>query len=109
MISFACIVQEDAVPDSVRETLSTELARIGTSIFGGDAEKVTVDFTEIPSGSGFRGGEPSSASLVSSSVPVGTDAEARTRLLQEVNDMWYRVTGCASDDLLVSALDTPGA
>jgi hypothetical protein len=109
MISFACIVQEGAVPLPVRETLSTELARIGTDIFGGEAAAVAVDFTEIPSGSGFRGGEPSRASLVSGSVPVGTATEPRNRFLREVSEMWCRVTGCNSDDLLVSAMDSPGA
>ena len=57
MIEFACIVQEGVISEELRPRLASELARISTSILGGDPNEVDVGFTEIPRGFGFRGGE----------------------------------------------------
>ena len=105
MIAFTCVVQEGCVPEDLRPDLAAGLARVSTSILGGSPNNVTVEFKEIPRGYGFRGGEPSTTSMVRGSVPDGCDQEVRVRLLQELSDMWRKITGCTVDELVMSARD----
>ncbi len=105
MLSFDCIIQEGVIPDDLRPELASELARIITSIVGGDPAEVGVEFTVIPKGFGFRGGELSTTSIVRGQVPPGCDQEVRVRVMQEILDMWKAKTGCATDELIVSARD----
>ncbi len=105
MISFNCTVQEGAIPDSVRPELVSGLTRISESVMGASADDVDVQFTEIPKGFGFRGGELSTTSLVRGQVPAGCEQELRVEFMQRICDMWCRVTGCTTDELVVSARD----
>lgn len=105
MINFTCIIQEGVIPDDLRPNLVSELARISTSILGGSPDDVDVEFTVIPHGYGFRGGELSTTSLVSGHIPPGCEQETRVRLMQEICDMWCETTGCSVDELVVSARD----
>ena len=103
MIEFNCTVQEGYIPESIRPELVSELTRIASSVIGED--DVDVRFTEIPKGFGFRGGELSTTSLVRGQVPAGCDQELRVEFMQQICDMWTRVTGCTTDELVVSARD----
>ena len=105
MISFNCIVQEGTIPPRLRPELKSVLARISTSLLGGSPEDVAVEFTEIPRGFGFRGGELSTTSMVRGSIPPGCVQEVRVDLMQQICDMWCATTGCATDELIVSARD----
>lgn len=105
MISFKCIVQEGCVPQEIRPDLTAELARSSTSILGGSPDDVEVEFDEIPEGYGFRGGEPSTTSLVRGHIPDGCHQAVRIQLLHEISDIWCQITGCATDELVVSARD----
>ena len=103
MIEFNCTVQEGYIPESIRPELVSELTRIASSVIGED--DVDVRFTEIPKGFGFRGGELSTTSLVRGQVAAGCDQELRVEFMQQICDMWTRVTGCTTDELVVSARD----
>ena len=103
MIEFNCTVQEGVIPESIRPELVSELGRITASVIGDD--DVDVQFTEIPRGFGFRGGELSTTSLVRGQVPAGCEQELRVEFMQQICDMWTRVTGCTTDELVVSARD----
>ena len=105
MISFNCIIQEGVIPDDLRPNLVSELARISTSILGGSPDDVDVEFTVIPHGYGFRGGELSTTSLVSGQIPPGCEQATRVQLMQQICDMWCETTGCSVDELVVSARD----
>jgi len=105
MISFDCIVQEGVISPRLRPELKSALARISTSLLGGSPGEVTVEFTEIPRGFGFRGGELSTTSLVRGLIPPGCRQEVRVDLMQQICDMWCATTGCATDELIVSARD----
>ena len=105
MIDFNCIVQEGCVPDEIRPELASGLARAAVSILGGDADKVEVEFSEIPRGFGFRGGEVSTTSMVRGRIPPGCDQDTRVRLMRAVSDVWTEAVGCSEDELVVSARD----
>ena len=104
MIDFNCIVQEGFVSEDIRPKLAKELAQISTSILGGSPRDVEVEFNEIPQGFGFRGGEPSSTSLVRGIID-GCEQEVRVKLLYKIGDMWCAVSGCSPDELVVSVRD----
>ena len=105
MISFNCIVQEGVIPPRLRPDLKSELARISTSLLGGSPADVEVEFTVIPHGFGFRGGEISTTSMVRGLIPPGCAQEVRVDLMQRICDRWCEITGCATDELIVSARD----
>ena len=105
MISFNCIVQEGVVAPRLWPDLKSSLAQISTSLLGGSPEEVEVEFTVIPYGFGFRGGELSTTSVVRGSIPPGCSQEMRVNLMQRICDMWCETTGCAADELIVSARD----
>lgn len=105
MVSFNCTVQEGFIPESVRPELVSELTAIAVSMMGASTDDVDVKFTEIPRGFGFRGGELSTTSLVRSQVPPGCEQELRVEFMQRICDMWCRVVGCSTDELVVSARD----
>ena len=105
MISFNCVIQEGVIPDDLRPTLSSELSRISAEALGGSAEDVTVEYTVIPHGFGFRGGEISTTSSVRGQLTAPLDQETRVVLLQQLCDMWCEVTGCSIHEVIVSARD----
>ncbi len=105
MIEFNCTVQEGVIPDSIRAELVSGLTRISVSVMGVSSDEVDVQFTEIPKGFGFRGGELSTTSLVRGQAPYGCEQELRVEFMQRICDMWCRVTGCSTDELVVSARD----
>ena len=105
MIDFNCIVQEGVIPNEIRPKLASELARISSSVLGISPGDVTVGFRDVRETYGFRGGEISTTSLVSGHVSGGIEQSARVELLQQICDMWCEVTGCTTDELVVSARD----
>ena len=105
MITFNCTIQEGIVPDDLRPQLASELARITTGFVGGNPDEVSVNWIEIPHGFGFRGGRLSTTSAVRGEIPPGLQQETRVELMQSIQDMWMGLTGCTTDELVVSARD----
>jgi hypothetical protein len=75
--------------------------------FGDAPERVEIRWLPVPEGFGFTAGEPSRASLVVRSVPVGWDDALRERFLSQVCRLWQEVTGCTQDEIMVTAFDGP--
>lgn len=105
MISFNCVVQEGAIPDELRPRLASELARISASVLGGSAADVKVDFREVRNGYGFRGGEISTTSMVQGQLAQACEQSTRVELLTRICDGWRELTGCDTEELVVSARD----
>lgn len=105
MISFNCTLQEGVIPDELRPKLASELARISTSVLGGSAADVKVDFREVRNGYGFRGGEISTTSMVQGQLAQACEQSTRVELLTQICDMWQALTGCTTDELVASARD----
>ena len=84
MINFECIVQEGCVPEDARPRLTAELVRIGASVLGGSPGDVDVEFTEVPRGFGFRGGKPSTTSIVGVRLPDGSEPRKWALMLREI-------------------------
>ena len=105
MINFECIVQEGCVPEDVRPELAAGLVRISTSLLGGSPDDVDIEFNEIPKGFGFRGGKPTTTSVVEVRIPDGSEPKKRAMLLREIGVMWCEVVGCSTGEFAASARD----
>ncbi len=106
MIHYNCIVQENHVPESTRAELVSGLTQVTAQVLGASPGDIQVQFMEIPHGAGYRGGELSTTSLVRGSIPPGCEQPVREKLLESICAMWCDVTGCADDEVVVSASDS---
>ena len=103
-ISFACTMQEGQIPAGTREQLAQALADVSKEVANLDLAG-EVEFSDIPRGFGFRGGEPSTTSLVRGSVPGGIDQDTRVALMTRICDVWSDISGATIDELVVSVRD----
>ncbi len=105
-VSYSCTMQEGQVADDVRAKLADGLRQVTADVLGEAPDDVPVDFSDIPTGFGFRGGEPSTTSLVRGSIVGGVTQDVREDLMRRICDMWMEISGCTVDELVVSARDT---
>ena len=105
MITCNCTIQEGVLTDEQRRVLSERLVQTGASVLSVAPDDITVIFEVIPHGFGFRGGEISSTSSVTTRIPDGLSQEKRVEFMQAVQDMWMEVTGQTTAELVVSAAD----
>ncbi|MFC8248491.1 hypothetical protein [Streptomyces chartreusis] len=59
-------------------------------------------FLDVPTGSGFTGGEPSRASVIEATHRAGRPLETRQKILSDISRAWSDITGQAEHDLMVS-------
>ena len=104
-VTFRCTMQEGQVDEGTRAVLADGLRRIAVDLLGESADDVPVSFSDIPAGFGFRGGAPSTTSLVRGAIVGGVDQELREQVMRAVIEMWTDVSGCTVDELIVSAAD----
>ena len=105
MISFEIFVQEGCVSEGFRPSLESALESVCGDVLGPEAGPVAIAWTVIAKGHGFRGGLPSTTSLVRGRIPDGCARATRERLLRSIGAQWCRLTSCAQDEVIVSARD----
>jgi hypothetical protein len=104
---YACIIQEGQSADQRREALATGLRRIGQEAFGDDPSATEINWIAIKKGFAWTAGEPSTASIIVRSVPVGLPLAEREAFMRKVCDLWAEVTGCSIKEIVVTAWDGP--
>ncbi len=104
-VSFNCTMQEGQIGEDARSQLAAGLQQITQNVLSEAPEDVPVTFSDIPAGFGFRGGDPSTTSLVRGSIVGGITQDVREDLMRRICDMWMEISGCTVDDLVVSARD----
>jgi hypothetical protein len=107
MADYVCVIQAGQAADRSRDTLADGLRRIGRDAFGDDPEAIDISWRPVERGFAWTAGEPSIASLIIRSVPVGFPDDRRERFLSAVTELWTSATGCASNDVVVTAWDGP--
>ena len=105
MIDFECTVQEGCVGADLRPRLEQAVESVCNEVLGVESGPVNVSWVEVRKGFGFRGGEPSTTSLVRGRIPDGCSRETRGRLLHALGETWRRIAGAAEDEVIVSARD----
>ncbi len=104
-VSFDCTMQEGQIGEELRGQLAVALQEITQDVLGESPDDVPVTFSDIPEGYGFRGGEPSTTSLVRGSIVGGVTQEVREDFMRRICDRWMEISGCTVDELVVSARD----
>ena len=104
-VSFRCTMQEGQIDEPTRERLAVGLRQVAVEVLGEAEADAPVQFSDIPTGFGFRGGEPSTTSLVNGSIVGGVTQEVREDIMRRIIDMWMEISGCTVDELVVSARD----
>ncbi len=104
-VSFNCTMQEGQIGEEARAVLAEALQQITKDVLGESPDDVPVTFSDIPQGFGFRGGEPSTTSLVRGSIVGGVSQDVREDLMRRICDRWMEISGCTVDELVVSARD----
>ena len=105
MISFDFFVQEGCVVDEMRSEIASALEGVCANELGCDSGPTEMSWTVIRKGFGFRGGRPSTTSLVRGRIPDGCDPQTRARFLRAVGKEWCRITGATEHEVVVSARD----
>ncbi len=108
LASYECIVQEGCTTPALWAEITRELASVDTEMFGASGTASTVEFAEVPKGSGFTGGELSTTSIVKVLIPGGCPYETRKALMSQICALWYDKTGCSAAELVVLTADGPG-
>lgn len=104
-VSFDCTMQEGQIGEELRGRLAVALQEITQDVLGESPDDVPVTFSDIPKGYGFRGGEPSTTSLVRGSIVGGVTQEVREDFMRRICDRWMEISGSTVDELVVSARD----
>ena len=104
-VNFRCTMQEGQIDADTRVRLADGLRRTVHDVLGELPDAVPVDFSDIPTGFGFRGGEPSTTSLVNGSIAGGVAQDVREEIMRRICDMWMEISGCTVDELVVSVRD----
>ena len=104
-VRYDCTMQEGQIGEDARARLADGLRDVTERVLGAGADEVSVDFSDIPQGFGFRGGEPSTTSLVRGSIVGGLEQPVRVELMSAICDMWMEISGCTVDELVVTARD----
>ncbi len=107
MSRYVCLIQEGQEADRKRSELADGLARIGQECFGDSGGSADVSWSVMKKDFAWTAGEPSKATLVIRSVPVGLPTPEREAFMLKVCDLWENVTGCSRQDVVVTAWDGP--
>ncbi len=105
MVSFECTVQEGCIDEHLRPNIASSLETVCLDILGPESGPVNISWVVIQRGFGFRGGLPSTTSLVRGYIPDGCDDATRQRLLRTIGDIWCRLSGTSEHELVVAARD----
>lgn len=105
MTAFDIFVQEGCVPDSRRPAIMAALDAACRRYLGSDTDPIEARWTVVRKGYGFRGGEPSTTSLVRARIPDGCSPETRAALLRTIGAAWCDVTRVGEEEVVVSARD----
>lgn len=103
--AFDIFVQEGCVPDAQRPAIMAALDAACRRFLGAGTDPLEVRWTVVRKGYGFRGGEPSTTSLVRARIPDGCSPETRAALLKTLGEAWREVTGTGEEEVVVSARD----
>ena len=105
MIEFEFYVQEAHVPEALWPELASAVETVCHDVLGPEQGPVAIAWTVVRDGYGFRGGRPSTTSLVRGRIPDGCDRATRSRLLKALGAAWCRVAGATPEEVIVSARD----
>ena len=104
---YQCSSPERLLTKSAREKIANEITRIHCEVTGERPSFVNVLFLDIPEGTSFNAGRPSTRSFVMGEIRHGHDVQTRHTLLRDLSQMWTRLTSQSEAELIVGLKETP--
>jgi phenylpyruvate tautomerase PptA (4-oxalocrotonate tautomerase family) len=104
---YQCVVPAGSLNPVLRAALAKELTSIHCEITGASPEFVQVVFLELPEGTTFLNGAPSTMMNVSGYIRAGRSREVREQLLARINSTWITLTGIPAEHLKITLFDVP--
>ena len=101
------MIQEGQRADDERSALERGLAELGRDHFGDAPGDTSVRWVALRAGWAFTADKPSTSSIVVRSVPEGLSLDRREAFMHGVCRLWEDVTGCTTDEIVVTAWDGP--
>ena len=107
MAHYICMAQQGQASEKRKTELSDGLKGIAEELLGQDPNETEIAWMIVDEGFGFTAGMPSTTTLVVRSVPEGFPDDQRTHLMTRICDLWQDVTGCTTNEIVVTVLDGP--
>jgi len=103
---YQCHSPQRLLTKSAKEKIAGEITRIHCEVTGERAPFVNIMFVDLPEGTSFNGGRPSTRSFVMGEIRQGYDIHTRHTLLRDLSQMWTRLTGQSDAELIVALRET---
>jgi phenylpyruvate tautomerase PptA (4-oxalocrotonate tautomerase family) len=104
---YHCHTPTRLLTNSARAKVAEEITRIHGEVTGEQPSFVNVLFLDIPEGTSFKAGKPSTRSFVFGEIRYGYDLPTRHTLLRSLSQMWTRLTNQSEAELIVALRETP--
>ena len=104
---YQCHSPQRMLTKSAKGKIAGEITRIHCEVTGEHPSFVNVLFLDIPEGTSFNAGRPSTRSFVMGEIRHGHDVQTRHALLRDLSQMWTRLTSQSEAELIVGLKETP--
>ena len=104
---YQCYSPQRLITKSDKGKIAAEITRIHCEVTGERPAFVNVLFLDMPEGTSFTAGQPSTRSFVMGEIRHGRDVHARHALLRNLSQMWTQHTNQSEAELIVALRETP--
>lgn len=104
---YQCHSPQQLLTKPAKEKIAGEITRIHCEATSEHAPFVNIMFVDLPEGTSFNGGRPSTRSFLMGEIRHGYDVHTRHTLLRDLSQMWTRFTGQSEAELIVALRETP--
>jgi phenylpyruvate tautomerase PptA (4-oxalocrotonate tautomerase family) len=104
---YHCHTPQRLLTDSAKAKLAGEITRIHGEVTGERPSFINVLFVDIPQGTSFKAGKPSSRSFVFGEIRYGYDVQTRHTLLRMLSQTWTRLTSQSEAETIVALRESP--
>ena len=104
---YQCYSPQRLLTKSDKGKIADEITCIHCEVTGEHPAFVNVLFLDMPEGTSFNAGQPSTRSFVMGEIRYGHDVQMRHTLLRNLSQMWIHHTNQSEAELIVALRETP--
>jgi phenylpyruvate tautomerase PptA (4-oxalocrotonate tautomerase family) len=104
---YHCHTPQRLLTDSAKAKLAEEITRIHGEVTGERPSFINVLFLDVPEGTSFKAGKPSTSSFVFGEIRYGYDVQTRHTLLRMLSQTWTRLTSQSEAETIVALRESP--
>jgi phenylpyruvate tautomerase PptA (4-oxalocrotonate tautomerase family) len=104
---YECVTVEGALSAEQRTELAGAITATHAEETGAPGDLIHVVFHEMPSGSTYTAGRPSTPTLIRGLVRAGRSPEVRLAIQRRIHDACVRITDATPMSVLIAIIDVP--